>query len=173
MIRFVQTLYVGGIGMISRIMSKHLKQRAKKMTVIALLGPRQSGKTTLAQLAFDRQSYVSLETMKNRTFAHEDPHTFLQTYANDYGIILDEIQEAPELLSYIQGQVDEHNVPGYFVITGSQNFLMNEAITQTLAGRVALFTLLPLSISELKKTKLLPNTIERGRTVSACICAGS
>ena len=147
--------------MIARIMTKALKERAKKMPVIAILGPRQSGKTTLAKLTFKNHTYVSLETIKNRTFAQEDPETFLQTHANKNGIILDEIQEVPDLLSYIQGHVDEHNKPGYFVITGSQNFLVNEAITQTLAGRVALFTLLPLSVSEFKKAKLLPTSIDQ------------
>lgn len=147
--------------MIARTLSKYLLQRAKKMPVIAILGPRQSGKTTLAKETFKKHAYVSLETAKNRAFAHEDPETFLQTHASVHGIILDEIQEVPELLAYIKGHVDEHDKPGYFVITGSQNFLINEAITQTLAGRVALFTLLPLSTTELKKARMLPKTIDQ------------
>ena len=145
---------------IARAITKSIKERAKKIPVIAIVGPRQSGKTTLAKSAFKNHKYLSLESMKNRTFAHDDPETFLQTHANKHGIILDEIQEAPELLSAIQVHVDEYNQPGYFVITGSQNFLVNEAITQTLAGRVAIFTLLPLSVGELKKAKLLPSAAE-------------
>jgi predicted AAA+ superfamily ATPase len=141
-------------------MAKAIKERAKKMPVIALVGPRQSGKTTLSRMIFKGHAFVSLETAKVRERAQEDPQTFLDTHANKYGIILDEIQEVPELLSYIKEYVDTYNKPGYFIITGSQNFLVNEAITQTLAGRVAIFTLLPLCVTELNKAKLLPATID-------------
>jgi predicted AAA+ superfamily ATPase len=137
-----------------------LVELAQKMPVIAIVGPRQSGKTTLAQATFKKHRYVSLEDLKNREFAHTDPRAFFQTYHNESGIILDEIQRVPELLSYIQVHVDEYKRPGYFILTGSQNFLVHEAITQTLAGRIAIFTLLPLSIAELKKARLLPGTIE-------------
>lgn len=84
----------------------------------------------------------------------------MQEYDNKYGIIIDEIQHVPQLLSYIQTSVDERHRPGYFIITGSQNILVNQAVSQTLAGRVALFILPPLSIDELKSNKLLKNTIE-------------
>ncbi len=146
--------------MIERTMEHYLLTRAQKLPVIAILGPRQSGKTTLARKAFKEHTYVSLEEPKNRQFAYDDPYSFLQTYASDAGIILDEIQEVPSLLSYIQVYVDEHQKPGYFILTGSQNFLVHDAVNQTLAGRIAIFTLLPLSINELRDASLLPATIE-------------
>lgn len=146
--------------MIPRTMEPQLLARAEKMPVIAILGPRQSGKTTLARSTFKNHRYVSLEELKNREFAEKDPYAFFQSYSNEYGIIIDEIQEVPSLLSYIQVYVDEHQKPGYVVLTGSQNFLVHNAINQTLAGRIALFTLLPLSITELRDAKLLPTTIE-------------
>ena len=146
--------------MITRFMERALVARSKKLPAIAILGPRQSGKTTLAQKAFPQHMYINLEDLKNRQFAQEDPYAFFKTYANEYGIILDEIQEVPSLLSYIQVRVDQEQKPGYFILTGSQNFLVNEAINQTLAGRISLFTLLPLSIRELQQASLLPVTIE-------------
>ena len=146
--------------MIPRKMHKKLLEAAQKMPVVAIIGPRQSGKTTLAQQAFPSHKYVSLEDLKNREFAQEDPYSFFQTYENEFGIILDEIQNVPSLLSYIQVHADKFKRPGYFVLTGSQNILVLEAITQTLAGRISIFTLLPLSITELKEANLLPDTIE-------------
>lgn len=137
-----------------------LEELAQKMPVLAIMGPRQSGKTTIARETFKKHVYVSLEQLKEREFAQEDPDLFFQRYHNEHGIILDEIQRVPELLSYIQVHVDEFKKAGYFILTGSQNFLIHEAITQTLAGRIALFTLLPFSINELKKADLLPKTIE-------------
>ncbi|WP_202943306.1 AAA family ATPase [Candidatus Amoebophilus asiaticus] len=102
---------------------------------MALLGPRQSGKTTLARLTFSNHKYVSLEDLDIRTQALEDPREFLEFHENSYGLILDEIQNALTLLSYIQTQVDQTRTPGYFILTGSQNFLVNQSISQTLAGR--------------------------------------
>ncbi len=130
------------------------------MPVLAILGPRQSGKTTLARAAFSKHIYISLENFEEREFALRDPQHFLEVNTNEYGIILDEIQHVPQLLSYIQTRVDEAHKPGYFILTGSQNILVNQAVSQTLAGRVAIFTLLPLSIAELRVNKLLPSTIE-------------
>jgi len=146
--------------MISRDLGPKIKEISKELPVIAILGPRQSGKTTLAKLTFNNHIYISLEDLDKQIQAKEDPREFLEFYKNPYGIILDEIQNAPSLLSYIQTYVDQEDVKGYFILTGSQNFLVNQSITQTLAGRIAIFTLLPLSISELKKNKLLPKTIE-------------
>ena len=91
----------------------------------------------------------------------EDPRRFFATYAQRQGLIIDEIQAVPELLSYMQGIVDQAYRPGFFIITGSQNFLMHEKITQTLAGRIVLLTLLPLSAAELRDAKLLPDTPEQ------------
>jgi uncharacterized protein len=141
--------------MIEREITKELKLISKKMPVIAVIGPRQSGKTTLTRNVFKKHKYVTLENLSNRIFAKKDVVAFIQEHSNHYGMIIDEIQHVPELLSYIQVHVDEHKKPGFFIITGSQNFLINEAITQSLAGRVALFTLLPFSINELKKSEIL------------------
>lgn len=135
-------------------------KRAQKIPVIALLGPRQSGKTTLAKSAFKKHSYVSLENFEERDLALTDPKRFLAAHINEFGIIIDEVQHAPQLLSYIQTYVDELHRPGHIIITGSQNILVNEAISQSLAGRVSIFTLLPFSIPELRNASLLPNTIE-------------
>jgi len=117
------------------------------MPVVAVVGPRQSGKTTLVRELFPNHLYLSLERPDVRAEAAEDPVGFLAQAAN--GAILDEVQRAPELPSYIQGMVDEDDRPGRFILTGSQNLLLMEQVSQTLAGRVALLRLLPLSVSEL------------------------
>lgn len=129
--------------------------RFAKFPVVAVLGPRQSGKTTLAKKHFKNHLYVNLENPEYRAFAIEDPNMFLKEFENKKGIIIDEFQYAPELLSYIQLLVDKKKRPGYFVLTGSQNFLVNQSISQSLAGRIGILTLLPLSIHELKANKLL------------------
>ena len=143
--------------MIKRDLASKLLQLAQQFPVVAVLGPRQSGKTTLAQATFSQYKYVSLEDFDERNFAVSDPRAFLALHHSDHGIILDEIQHAPQLLSYIQTEVDRTKRNGFFIITGSQNFLLNEAITQSLAGRVAILTLLPLAIAELKQAELLPH----------------
>ena len=122
--------------------------RFAKFPVVALLGPRQSGKTTLVRHVFKEHVFVNLEDPSMREFAIKDPNRFLREYENDHGIILDEFQYVLQILSYLQIIVDEKKRPGYFVLTGSQNFLMNQAITQSLAGRVGILTLLPLSEKE-------------------------
>ena len=146
--------------MIPRDLSSKLSELAQKFPVIAILGPRQSGKTTLAKSIFDDHVYLSLEDINTFNFAQKDPYTFFDTHHNKNGIIIDEIQEIPNLMSYIQTYVDSHDVRGYFIITGSQNILLNEAISQTLAGRVAILTLLPLCINELSRSNILPNKTE-------------
>jgi predicted AAA+ superfamily ATPase len=137
--------------LIKRDAEKTLKHLTSKFPVIAVVGPRQSGKTTLVKKVFPKRRYVSLETPDIRSFALNDPRAFLKTYRQ--GSIIDEIQRVPDLLSYIQTIVDEKDAPGGYIITGSQNFLLHEKISQTLAGRVALLTLLPLSLSELQETR--------------------
>ncbi len=146
--------------LISRKIASAVADRARKMPVIALLGPRQSGKTTLARELFKSHAYISLENFDYRELARIDPRNFLQTRINEHGIILDEVQHVPQLLSYIQTYVDEQHRPGHIILTGSQNILVNQAISQSLAGRVSIFTLLPLSISELRNASLVPSTIE-------------
>jgi len=147
--------------MIKRDMTKKLKEVASKYSVIAVLGPRQSGKTTLVKDVFKKHKYITFEDLEVRNFALADPKGFLKSRHNEHGIIFDEIQHVPALLSYIQIYVDENKRPGYFVLTGSQNFLLNQAISQTLAGRIALFTLLPLSINEMEREKLLTEGVEK------------
>lgn len=136
-----------------------LKQFSK-FPVVAILGPRQSGKTTLARHFFKNHHYVNLENPNELAFVTNDPERFFREHENEYGIIIDEFQYAPQLLSYIQIEADTHDRPGYFVLTGSQNFLMNEAISQSLAGRVGILTLLPLSIHELAENELTPSSID-------------
>jgi len=136
--------------MIERTLAKKAKSLFSKFPIIAILGPRQSGKTTLARNLFPKLAYVSLENPDTRQFALEDPKGFLKQY--EKGAIIDEVQKAPELFSYLQTLVDEKNKNGLFVLTGSQNFLLEEKISQTLAGRIALLKLLPLSLEELKNS---------------------
>jgi uncharacterized protein len=145
---------------IEREISPHLKKLSQEFPVVAVLGPRQSGKTTLVKETFKNYAYVTLEDLDKRTAAQEDPRGFFATYAQKEGLIIDEVQEVPELLSYMQSIVDSQYRPGFFILTSSQNFLLHKKITQTLAGRIALLTLLPLSVQELKKANLLPSQIE-------------
>lgn len=139
--------------MIQRIGKNKLKQLASKFRVVAVVGPRQSGKTTICKATFPRKPYVSLENPDIADFAITDPIGFLRQFKN--GAILDEVQKLPHLFSYIQQIVDENNKAGFFILSGSNNFLMQESISQTLAGRVAYLHLLPCSLKELKTAKLL------------------
>ena len=123
--------------------------RYAKFPVVAILGPRQSGKTTIAQHFFKQHRYFSLEDPNTRALVQNDPAHFFASQENAHGIIIDEFQHIPTLLSYIQIEADAKNRPGYFILTGSQNYLMNQAITQSLAGRVGILTLLPLSHKEM------------------------
>lgn len=136
-------------------------KRFTKFPVIALIGPRQSGKTTLIKKVFKNHRFVTLEAPDIRERAISDPRRFLRELENKQGIILDEFQHAPQILSYIQIESDEKNRPGYFVLTGSQNFLVNQAISQSLAGRVGILTLLPFSLNELKRNRLLDPLVDK------------
>ena len=134
-----------------RDLSNLFKELTTQYPAVALIGPRQSGKTTLARALFPKLDYVNLEELDNRAFATEDPRGFLSNYSN--GAIIDEAQRVPSLFSYLQTTMDETHKPGQFILTGSQHFLLLENISQSLAGRVALLKLLPLSLRELKKEK--------------------
>ena len=123
---------------------------ASKFPVLSITGPRQSGKTTLCKTVFEDYTYVSLENPDIRQFAHTDPKGFLTQY-NKY-VIFDEVQNVPELFSYIQSIVDESEINGQFILSGSQNFLLSQQISQSLAGRTYIFHLLPLSLEELRPT---------------------
>ncbi|MEZ4828233.1 MAG: ATP-binding protein [Bacteroidia bacterium] len=136
--------------MIQRSISEKILSLAQKFPVVSLTGPRQSGKTTLVRELFPDYAYLTLENPNQRQAAKEAPLAFLQQ--NTKGIIIDEAQYVPEIFSYVQLEADEHNKSGEFILCGSQHFLMMEKITQSLAGRVAIFNLLPLSLSELQDT---------------------
>jgi uncharacterized protein len=129
-------------------MEQILRDLFGKYPVVTVTGPRQSGKTTLCRKVFPHMLYINLENPDTRQFAKDDPRGFLKQY--DRGVIIDEIQRAPELLSYIQVLVDENHDAGQFLLTGSQQFEVLNTVSQSLAGRTALLRLLPLSIAELK-----------------------
>jgi predicted AAA+ superfamily ATPase len=139
---------------IKREIGGAVKRIASKIPVISICGPRQSGKTTLAKHLFPAYRYLNFEDPEIRYFARNDPKSFLNTYKPP--VILDEIQYVPELFSYLQLWTDDSGRNGEFILTGSQNFLMMNKISQSLAGRVAIFNLLPLSVKELSVAKLLP-----------------
>lgn len=136
--------------MIHRILSPKVVAAAGKMPVIVITGPRQSGKSTLVRQVFPAYRYINLEVPSSRRFAEEDPEGFLRSLGNQ--VILDEIQQVPDLLSYIQAIVDEARIPGQFILSGSQNLLLLESVSQSLAGRVAIFSLLPFSLEEIQDT---------------------
>ena len=141
--------------MIERTLATKLKQAARQFPVVTVTGPRQSGKTTLVKAVFKDYEYLSLELPDQRNFALEDPRGFLDQF--DGPVILDEVQRTPELFSYIQVLVDEHrDWTGRFILTGSQNFLLLQSISQSLAGRCAVLHLLPFSLAELMGRKPLP-----------------
>ncbi|MEI6846019.1 MAG: ATP-binding protein [Candidatus Firestonebacteria bacterium] len=134
--------------MIKRQLTENILQMASKYPVITITGPRQSGKTTLAKSIFKKHRYVSLEDPDIREAAVEDPRKFLEG-ASDTGLIIDEVQRAPDLFSYIQSYVDKNPAEGKIILTGSQNFLLMAKVSQSLAGRTAIFKLLPFSLAEL------------------------
>lgn len=143
---------------ISRQAESILREKAGYYSIIAITGPRQAGKSTLAKKMFADKPYCSLEDLDQRRYATEDPRGFLSQYPN--GAILDEIQHCPDLFSYLQTLVDANPQRGLFVLTGSQQFGLTQSITQSLAGRVGFIQLLPFTINELKNGNYLPDTIE-------------
>ena len=133
--------------MIDRNISDLLKMYAQSFRAVLIIGPRQSGKTTLAKASFPNKPYVSLENPDESLLAQNDPRAFLNRFPN--GAILDEIQRVPTLLNYLQEILDNTDEDGLFILTGSNNILLEEHITQTLAGRVGVLDLLPLSFNEI------------------------
>jgi uncharacterized protein len=125
----------------------------KKYPVLAVTGPRQSGKTTFLKTEFPEYTYINMENQDLRNFAMSDPNRFLELY--DKYVILDEVQQAPFLFSYIQTKVDNDGIMGQYILSGSQNFHLMHNITQSLAGRVALFKLMPFDTRELAAANLL------------------
>lgn len=136
--------------MVPRTLFEKADRMLGKYPIITITGPRQSGKTTFARQLRPDYRYASLEDPDIRQFALTDPRGFLETWQN--GVILDEVQYAPELFSYLQTYTDLRRRNGEYILTGSQNFLLMERISQSLAGRVAIFELLPFSYRELQNS---------------------
>lgn len=134
---------------LERDLNQELLEMSKTYPVVTIIGPRQSGKTTLVRHLFSELPYVSLENPDDLDFARNDPKAFLKQYQN--GVILDEIQRLPILLSFIQGIVDEKPTKGQFILTGSHQHQLHQSVSQSLAGRTAVLKLLPFSLSELPK----------------------
>ena len=137
--------------MIERHIAKELLECVQEYPVVTILGPRQSGKTTLVRMTFPDWEYFSMEEPDVRAVAEADPRGFLNQAKE--GVIIDEVQRLPFLLSYIQGIVDRSQKPGMFILTGSHQPRLHEAISQSLAGRTAILTLWPFSVSELRGYK--------------------
>jgi predicted AAA+ superfamily ATPase len=146
------------MSLIPRQAAETLRRLARGFPIVAITGPRQAGKTTLARQVFAGKPYVTLEDPEEREFADTDPRRFLTRFPD--GAILDEVQRCPDLLSYLQGQVDERRRMGEFVLTGSQQFGLLSTISQSLAGRVGLVQLLPLSNAELEAAGKLPDDLD-------------
>jgi len=152
--------------MIERNIAPVLRRLAGRYPVLTLTGPRQSGKTTLARSLFSEKPYVTLEDPDTRRFATEDPRGFLAQYMR--GAVLDEIQRAPEIASYLQGMVDADPQPGRFILTGSHQFELMSQVSQSLAGRTSVLRLLPFTLSEVRRllggtaTADLPQTLLAG-----------
>ncbi len=140
---------------IKRDLETMIEKGAKQVPIIAIIGPRQSGKSTLAKAIFKNHIYLDMQDAELFDFAHKDPKGFLEAYKNEHGIILDEAQYVSSIFSQIKVEADKNPQPGYFVLSGSQNFLLHEKINESLAGRVYFYNLLPLSISELQNAHLL------------------
>ncbi len=145
--------------MIRRNAHKILTELACGFYIVAVTGPRQSGKTTLVQYSFPEKQYVSLEDPDERDFAQQDPRRFLGRFPT--GAILDEVQRCPELFSYLQSRVDADRQPGQFILTGSQQFGLLKEITQSLAGRVGMAELLPFTLQELQAANCAPQSVDR------------
>jgi len=142
--------------MIQRNLASQLELLSRQYPVITVTGPRQSGKTTLVKAVLPDWTYVSLETPDVREYALRDPRGFIE--AHPERVILDEVQHAPDLFSYIQTHVDDRGREGMYVLTGSLNFGLMEGISQSLAGRVAVLELLPLDFSEMDRAGVLPDS---------------
>jgi hypothetical protein len=142
---------------IKRDIAEIILAGAQQMPVVAIIGPRQSGKSTLAKQLFPNHTYLDMQDAELLDFANHDPKGFLKHYRaqNTQGLIIDEAQYAPALFSQIKVLADQDPKAGYYILSGSQNFLLHEKISESLAGRVYFYKLLPLSIHELKAANLL------------------
>ena len=143
--------------MIERTIEPRLREAAAHYPVVTVTGPRQSGKTTTCRSVFGQHRYVNLEAPDVRAFALDDPRGFLGQFEG--GVILDEVQHAPDLLSYLQVLVDEEPIAGRFILTGSEHFALSERVSQSLAGRTAILHLLPPSWDELNRFENPPTAL--------------
>lgn len=148
---------------VSREIYNELIESCRSFPVVTITGPRQSGKTTLLKNVFPDKKYVSLEDPDIRQLAIADPRSFLNQ--SESGLIIDEIQRVPELVSYIQGIVDKLQIPGYYILSGSQQFELSQTISQSLAGRTAILRLLPFSVHEIQ-------VVSAGSTVDELLFKG-
>ncbi len=144
--------------MIERQLQDKIQHLATKYPFVLITGPRQSGKSTIAKMTFPEYQYVSFADIDMRTFAREDPRGFIATYPDH--TIIDEAQNEPSILSYLQTHTDNAGREGMYILTGSQNMLMMESVDQTLAGRVGILRLLPFSHCELVKGDIAPKSID-------------
>lgn len=147
---------------IKRQIAKELKSLSRQYPVVVITGPRQSGKTTLAKMCFPRLAYSTLEDPDTREVVLSDPRAFLKSLTN--GAIIDEIQHAPKVLSYLQSAIDNHDIKGKIILTGSSQFEVMKNVSQSLAGRAAILKLLPFSILETQsfKSEPIPDLIVKG-----------
>lgn len=145
---------------IERDLEQIIKAGAKQVPIVAVIGPRQSGKSTLIKKIFKDYVYLDMQDAEIFDFATNDPKGFLKSYQDKAGVIIDEAQYAPHLFTQLKVEVDKNPRPGYYILSGSQNFLLHGKISESLAGRVYFNTLLPLSIHELKRADLLLDRVE-------------
>ncbi len=145
--------------MIKRALTPHLLSLSRHYPVVTLVGPRQSGKSTLCKNAFPLLPLINLERPDERARIAEDPRAFIEAHKG--GCIIDEIQHLPELVSYIQVAVDDRGVPGEFILTGSHQYQLMESVSQSLAGRTAILKLLPLSGAEFSESTYAPLSLEQ------------
>jgi predicted AAA+ superfamily ATPase len=144
---------------ILRALTEETFETAKEFKIVCVIGPRQSGKTTLCKQLFTEKAYVNLEDPDVLLFAKTNPKAFLEKYPK--GAIFDEVQRIPELFNYLQGIVDSSDEMGQFILSGSNNFLMQQNISQSLAGRVGYIELLPFSLSELEASNIQNESLNK------------